>query len=144
MASPDLNAGSDPVIREAVSLLTGLECKDKSLAIQSQKDEADINTILDRFGITGELPVSRRVPLAISDFSDGDVDYRTCVELVNAGKRSFDSLPAKVRAAFSNDPGAFVDFAVDPANIEQMRIWGLAPAAVVQPAAAADEAPVAS
>ena len=40
----------------AVSDETGLCCEDESLAIQSAKEDADINTIVRRFGLTGELP----------------------------------------------------------------------------------------
>ena len=40
----------------AVSQETGLKCQDPSLAQQHMKDECDINVIVERFGVTGQLP----------------------------------------------------------------------------------------
>lgn len=118
---------------DKVSDETGLKCEDKSLAVQSQADEADINTIVRRFGLTGELPVDQRVALPEDVFFD-DVNYRDCLDLVNAANRSFMTLPASVRSRFNNDAALFVDFASDPANLEECRKLGLAPAAPAAPA----------
>lgn len=123
---------------DEASLEDGLECLDKSLAIQSQRDESDINTIVKRFGLTGELPLSQRIPLQVD--IDELLDYRTCLDRVKAAQLSFASLPAAVRSTFNNDAGAFVDFAEKPENIGQLREWGLAPPAPVEPGP--DPAPV--
>ena len=42
--------------------------------------------------------------------------------------QQFAELPEEVRKKFHNDQREFVDFALDPKNIEQLREWGLAPA----------------
>ena len=42
--------------RDAASNETALECLDESKAIQSAEEESNINTIVRRFGISGELP----------------------------------------------------------------------------------------
>lgn len=112
---------------DAVSNETGLACKDESKAIQSQKDEADINTIVRNFGITGKLPENVRAPV-YGDF-DFVGDYRSAIEAVRAAEASFMAMPAEVRARFENDPGKFVDFCSDSANLEEMRKLGLAVAA---------------
>ena len=39
------------------------------MAVQSQRDEADINTIVRRFGLSGELPQGVRAP-TYGDFED--------------------------------------------------------------------------
>lgn len=131
---PVLSDGFDSEEREVASFASGLECLDKSRAIQSQREESDINEIVRRFGLSGELPVARRVPLDVSDFSDGDMDYRESLDAVRAADLSFLSLPASVRESFGNDPARFVDFAVLPESLPQMRLWGLAPPAEAQPA----------
>ena len=69
---------------KALSTETGLRCMDVSLAVQSQKDEADINTIVRNFGVTGKLPVGIRVP-TYGDF-DGVSDYREAIEAVRPQK----------------------------------------------------------
>lgn len=102
-----------------------LICNDPSLAVQSQKDEADINNIVRNFGVTGQLPQAIRLP-QYGDF-DGVSDYRTAVEAVREAQASFAQVPSKVRAEFDNDPGAFATFCLDPANLPKLREWGLAP-----------------
>lgn len=108
---------------DAVSVETGLACADPSLAQQQFRDECDINVILERFNATGQLPV---VPLnpEFGDFS-GVYDYQSALNAVIAAEQSFDSLPARVRERFANDPAAFVDFCLDESNREEMRQLGL-------------------
>lgn len=102
----------------------GLECKDESKAIQSQKDEADINTIVKNFGITGQLPTNVRVP-TYGDFEYVG-DYRSALHALMEADKSFMAMPAEVRSRFENDPQQFLDFCSDPANLPEMRKLGLA------------------
>lgn len=102
---------------------SGIVNNEPSLTIQSQKDEADINVIVRRFGLTGEVPVMNRVPLPLEHCDD--IDYRDCLDYVNAAGKSFDTLPSDVRARFANNPALLVDFASDPQNKDQLKLWGL-------------------
>lgn len=95
-----------------------------SLTQQSGKDDADINVIVKRFGVTGVLPQNVRTPLNI-DF-DGIFDYRTALDTMRAADAAFMQMPADVRTRFGNDAGLFVDFCSDPANLEECRKLGLA------------------
>lgn len=101
----------------------------KSRTRQEFKEETDINTIVRRFGVTGQVPVSARVPLNV-DFADS-VDFREAMNAMVEARESFDVLPAKVRARFHNDPAEFVDFcsAVDAdgklLHAEELRKLGL-------------------
>lgn len=110
---------------DEASVESGLECKDESLAVQSQKDESDINVIVKRFGVTGMLP-QVPMPPSYEDFTESVSDYRTALDLIREADRSFMALPADVRKRFDNDAGAFVAFASDPGNIEELRKMGLA------------------
>lgn len=111
----------DPV---EVSNATGLECRDPSLAVQSQKDEADINTIVRNFGVTGQLPVGVRTP--IYDDFDEVIDYRTAIERAREAEASFLAMPSELRARLDHDPQKFLEYCADPANLEEMRSLGLA------------------
>lgn len=106
-----------------VSNATGLECLDESLAQQHAKEESDINTIVRRFGLTGELPNGVRAP-QYGDFTEA-TDYHTAMNAVIAANNSFMQLPADVRARFNNDAGAFVDFCSDDKNRDEAKKLGL-------------------
>ena len=108
----------------AASNESALECLDESLAIQSAKDESDINTIVRRFGLTGVLPSGVRQP-TYGDFV-GVSDYQSALAVIESADESFYAMPADVRARFGNDPAQFVDFCSDPANLSEMRKLGLA------------------
>lgn len=108
---------------DAVSDATGLECKDESRAKQSFKDECDINTIVERFGLTGELPSGVAMPQH-GDFT-GLTSFHAAMNEVVAAREAFSQFPAKVRARFHNDIGEFVDFCSDPANQDEAVKLGL-------------------
>jgi phage internal scaffolding protein len=110
----DVNEASDA---------SGLVCDDPSLAQQHAKDECDINTIVRRFGLTGELPSNVRAP-QYGDFTDA-VDYHTALNAVRAADEAFMQLPADVRTRFNNDAGAFVDFVSDDSNRAEAEKLGL-------------------
>jgi phage internal scaffolding protein len=102
---------------------SALECLDESLAQQNAKDESDINTIVRRFGLTGELPSNVRAP-QYGDFSAA-TDYHSAMNAVLAANEAFMKLPAHIRTRFDNDPGAFVDFCSDEKNREEAKSLGL-------------------
>lgn len=109
---------------ENESFDTGLLCEDQSLAVQSARDETDINTIVRRFGLTGQLPSDVAVP-QFGDFSEMVVDYQSALNLVIEADAAFMRMPADVRARFANDPQAFVAFASDEKNRDEARKLGL-------------------
>lgn len=121
--------------RDEASLESGLKCEDKSLTVQSEKDDADINVIMKRAGITGAIPVHERVPLAEGFY--GEFNLREAMDIVKAGHDAFMAQPADVRSRFGNDPVAFVEFFGKKENTEEAIKLGLAtakPEPVVAPA----------
>ena len=113
---------------DEVSNETGLVCPEPTMAQQQFRDEADINTIMERFGRTGELVAPVRMP-QYGDFT-GVSDYQTALNAVIEAQASFDALPANVRARFENDPGQFVEFCLDDKNREEAVRLGLVPGKV--------------
>lgn len=107
----------------AASDASGLRCEDVSLAVQSARDEVDINTITRRFGLTGELPEGVRAPV-FGDFTEV-TDYRTALHSIMEAEASFMAMPAEVRSRFGNDPAAFVDFCSTPGNEDELKRLGL-------------------
>lgn len=93
---------------------TGLSCQDSSLAIQSAEEEANINTIVRRFGLTGQLPDQVAMPQS-GDFTNIP-DFHTAMNLIRKTQEEFLRIPADIRARFSNDPQKFMEFFEDEAN----------------------------
>lgn len=102
---------------------TGLKCTDASLAVQDQRDEVDINTIVKRFGLDGKLPEGARMP-TYGDFI-GLKDYHDAANAIALANESFDLLPGHVRERFNHDPGLFVDFCSDAKNRAEAEALGL-------------------
>lgn len=109
--------------RDAASDESGLMCSDPSLAQQQFREESDINTIVKRFNLTGQLPEQVRMP-TYGDFDDV-VDYKSALDAVIAADAAFMALPAHVRARFDNDPALFVDFCSDQNNMAEAVQLGL-------------------
>lgn len=108
---------------DEASNASGLSCPEPTLAQQQFKDDCDINTILERFAITGVLPQGVQAP-QFGDFTDA-MDYHSALNAVIAADQAFMALPASVRSRFNNDAGAFVEFCSDPANATEAEGLGL-------------------
>lgn len=111
--------------RDAASVQSGLACRDVSLAKQEFAEEVDINTIVRRFGLTGQLPSDVRMPVS-GDYT-GIGDFHEAMNSVRAAQESFDQMPAEVRRRFHNDAGEFVDFCLDDSNRDEAVKLGLVP-----------------
>lgn len=110
-------------LEETVSEATGLQCADDSLTIQAFAEDADINVLVKRFGITGTMPAARSLP-EYGDFT-GPADFQDALNRLDAAQRAFDSLPAEVRRRFGDTPANLLEFLHDPANEEEARKLGL-------------------
>lgn len=104
---------------------TGIECKDKTLTQQHLAEEADINTIVKRFNLTGQLPTNVRMPTS-GDFTNVPSFDEAMHALVQA-REAFQAMPANVRARFHNNPAELVAFCDDPENLQEARKLGLVP-----------------
>lgn len=92
---------------------------------QSFKAECDINNIMKRFERTGVLTDMIKQNPAYGDFSEVP-DYLEALNIVAHAHTQFESLSAKVRARFNNDPEQFLAFVSDPRNRKEMVDMGLA------------------
>lgn len=110
----DMNAAGDE---------SALQCKDKTRTQQQFKEETDINTIVERFGISGKLPDNIRMP-TYGDFTD-TFDFQSSMNAVRQATESFMMMPAAVRARFHNDPQEFVTFCSDDRNRKEVTELGL-------------------
>jgi len=124
---------------DAASNESGLACEEPSLAQQHFKEECDINTILQKFNITGILPEDPLSP-RYGDFS-GIGDYHSAMNRVLAAKTEFESLPAQIRARFQNDPALLIEFLQDENNRPEAEELGLVEKAAAEVVEAAQVTP---
>ena len=125
--------------RDAATNESGLHCEDASLAQQHFKEECDINTILQKFNITGLLPEQPISP-RYGDFT-GIGDYHTAMNRVLAVQDEFEALPAQIRARFENDPAQLIEFLDNSDNRPEAEQLGLVEKAAVEVVEAAKITP---
>lgn len=96
-----------------------------SLTQQSDLNETDINVIMKKYNVTGQVPAV----LAEGIFGDFTTvtDFRDAQDKLLAAQEAFAQVPAKIREQFHNDPAEFIEFATNKENLAQLRTWGLAP-----------------
>lgn len=96
-----------------------------SLTQQHHAKDADLNTIVKRYGITdGAIPPAALNPQFFGDFTDA-VDFRDHMDRVRHATERFNALPADLRAMFNNDPVELHDWVMNPENAEEAVKLGL-------------------
>lgn len=103
---------------------TGLKCEDETRTQQQFKDETDINNIVEKFGVTGELPPTMNFPEP-DEFVE-TFDFQTAMNVIRNAEESFMTMPAKVRARFDNNPQKFMNFINDPESQDEAIKLGIA------------------
>lgn len=91
--------------------------------VQSDKDDADINTIVRRFGIGGVVPQNVKAPM-VGDFCSF-TDFQSAVNAVVAAEDSFMKMPAELRQRLRHDPNEFVKWCSDDKNRDELKKYGL-------------------
>ena len=109
---------------DVVSNDTALDTGEDAVTQQCFKDECDINILLAKFAVTGQLPENVRVPQYV-DFEEA-FDFQSSMNVTRAAEEAFNAMPAEVRDRFQNDPGRFLEFANDASNYEEALKMGLA------------------
>lgn len=109
----------------------GVEFTMPSLAVQDEKDETDINYIVNKYadGQKGimTLDLGDSSQYAYLQFGDATLpgDYSTALELVSGVREEFYTLPAYVRAKFGHDPMIFISQLNDPETLDYLKREGL-------------------
>lgn len=110
---------------DAVSLENGLACDpDESKTQQSAEAECNINEIVRRFGLTGEMPENFVMPQWGVD-ATGALDFHAAMNAVREAEAAFMTLPAEVRVRFGHDPGSLMSFLEDEKNRDEALKLGL-------------------
>lgn len=118
---------------------------EKSATKQSFAEECDINNIMAKYRVTGLVDHTSAHGGVYTDLPT-EIDYHENLNSVIAAEQAFQSLPAKMRAKFDNDPAKFLGFVLNPDNKAEIDEMGLGlhespPAAPAAPAPAPDPEP---
>jgi len=103
-----------------VRLYTG-----KEGAVQSFKEECDINNVVRKHGSPPMVAVLGDGGAKYGDFSHVS-DYQSALNAVISAENLFNQVPADIRDRFANDPGRFLAFVDDPKNADELVRLGLA------------------
>lgn len=92
---------------------------DEGVTHQEQKDQCDINNILEKYRRTGVVNHVTKYQEQYGDFTS--IDYQEAQNKVAQVNSMFAELPAKDRANFNNDPELFLEFVAQQKNIDDMK-----------------------
>lgn len=109
--------------REEATKATALYCKDPTRAQQQFKEESDINNIMKKFGVTGELPQLIR-PVMPDEYEEV-TDFQSAMNVIRRANEAFMQMPSGVRARFQNNPQIFTEFFANEANRDEAEKMGL-------------------
>ena len=91
----------------------------ESLTVRSDMPMTSIRELLKR----GSVPENPN-EMTYGDFTNV-IDYETALQRVITAQESFDSLPAKLRDRFQNDPANLIEFLNDESNRDEAVKLGL-------------------
>lgn len=93
---------------------------------QSATDGTDINKIVAKHALTGELT---HISEAIGEYRDlsGVLDIKDALDVVASAQSMFNELPAEVRKECRHDVANFLPFIDDEENLEKCIDFGLIP-----------------
>lgn len=102
----------------------GIDTGSESKVRQSEKDNCDVNIIMERFTRSGQLPRMNHREGVFMNCSGAD--YQRSLEIIRQANDDFAQLPSKARKYFDHDPEKFIEFMHQPNNAEKAVELGLA------------------
>lgn len=119
----DKQANRQPLDFHITDEETGELVMGKSKTQRQFAKDTDINEIVRRFGLTGQLPDGIGAPQS-GDFTN-ITDFTEAMRQVRAAQEAFDRLPAATRVRFNHDPGLMLAFLHDENNRDEAMKLGM-------------------
>ena len=91
---------------------------------QSHAKACDIHNIIKRFDKTGIVDHVNQHQGQYVDVASAP-DYQEAMNIVCQAQQMFETLPARIRDDFQNDPERFLAFIDDPDSADKLREYGL-------------------
>lgn len=109
--------------RDKSSEETATICETETRTQQQFKDECDINVLMRKFGVTGELPQLVR-PVMPDEYSEV-FDFQSAMNVIRKAEEAFMQMPSGIRARFQNNPQIFTEFFANEDNRIEAEKMGL-------------------
>ncbi len=87
---------------------------------QSQKNETDINLLLERSAREGTMSHLEKYEAQYADYSD--FNFEGHINTISRGQTIFEELPAEVKREFEQSPAKFFRYVTDPANSDNLAV----------------------
>lgn len=97
---------------------------DEIITEQSHKDTCDIHTIMRKYEKTGLIEHVNTRGAEYADYCDAP-DFKEAMDYIANANSLFESVPARIRDQFHNNPAEYLEFMTDPSNLEKIREMGL-------------------
>ena len=97
---------------------------DEGLTEQHHKESCDMHVIMDKAQKRGILEHVAKYQGTYGDFTQS-VDLQENLNKVIKAQEMFETVPAKIRAKFGNDPYAYIEFMNDKENRDAIEKMGL-------------------
>lgn len=115
----------------------GWSSSQPSMTQQQFRDEADINYIVSMYDSTGVMPTfhgdGQPAQPVFGDFASLPDNAQEMYNQMIEARNNFNSLPLEVRKRFNYNPAAFLEFAENPENMDELVAMGLATKTVIEP-----------
>lgn len=113
-------------IYDTYKVKDGVKFSEPTMTVQSEKDNCDINVIMNRYATCGTpLPVRQDglqpVYADVSDLGDYMENFNKCKQ----AEDMFNKLPSALRKELDNNPANLLPFIQDDANKERCYEYGL-------------------
>ena len=116
---------------DGVSRRSSIDFSDtESMTEQCHKDLCDVNNIINQYERTGLITHVQTSTASYGDYTLNN-EYAESLQTIINAQNSFEELPSNIRKQFGNDPGAFFEYATNPANSDELVKMGLANAPII-------------
>jgi len=99
---------------------------------QCHKDRCDMHNIMRQFEKTGLIEHTSRYAGKYMDMPNAP-SFHEAMNTIAKAESMFETVPAKIRAKFHNDPAEYIEFMQDPKNYDAIKEMGLDPSHLPEP-----------
>ena len=117
----NIRSGYNPEVKKRIQI----KKFSPSMTKQNLVDDADINKLIRKHGYNQVVTNMQKLEVIYGEMNS--TSLKEALQMQIDAKEAFMEVPSEIRNRFGNDAGAFIDYATNPDNLQEMRELGLAP-----------------